>query len=223
MIEKKWENSGIILNEVFGTNNNQLLPEIINFKKADNCKIYIHLNRDSNTTNDVIGKYCNKFEWMLMIKKLYENKGIYEVIGLASELFGNIRETCKESYDLICENPKEISPIYNGVHINKIFSNIDIVYTAEHVFIPKNNLRIFIITNENDIVLSKICFNTCHSVFATNIKNKQQFNEEISNADYMKLKDMILEYDLWQEVQLFKNIDLKNMSNLFEVKINELK
>lgn len=226
MPRQKWNISGIVLDEVFSTQNCNCYPlqDIIKFQKSDNGKFYIYLN---NTNGQLDKKYCNYFEWLLMIEKL--NNNIYEIKGLATEIFGNIRESYIESYDLIWENQHLINAIYNGIDIFSIVGknkNTDIcaTYTAEHVFIPKKCFRIFI-SKSSDINLIQQYTQNCDCVIGLSDIDYKDNAENFIDAqckDYDRLNKIITNNDLWEEITSVSSLDTNKNNELLK-RINEVK
>lgn len=146
---------GIVLNRMYvGTYlASNLGHEVINMYQADNGKHYLYLN----ATGDFTSNHKGKIGYMLLVK--YHKAGEVEVIGLAKDL-KDVFDSDLKKPDSYKENKrlsnsqveyinKEGGISYGGASILDIFrqseqQNVYITFSAEKLYVPKNNMRVFI-------------------------------------------------------------------------------
>ena len=147
---------GIVLKRMYVGNYlaTNLGHEVINLFKADNGNHYIYLN----ATGNFVPKHRGKIGYMLFVKYCQENE--VEVIGMATELkevkgsdqslgknYKTLRKEINNAQKHFIQDEGGIE--YGGVSILDIFNNAEqqsifITYKAGNVYLPANDLRIFL-------------------------------------------------------------------------------
>ena len=238
------DNKGIVLNRMDGSGeylHTNLGHEIINFFQADNGKHYLYLNATGNFAKE----HKNKIGHMLFVK--YYDKGIVEVIGMATDLkavrganmplkrdkkFKEVDENIwKLQIDFInkekvCYGGKSILDIFSGAEQQSIF----ITYKAEKVYRIKSSHRIFIcfssVNSDANLPIGGIVIKLSEINQAkTSLKqyiypsdSKEDYSD--SKNDYKALKELIDVEDLWVsvgKVNLNQYKASRQMISLFDI------
>ena len=159
---------GIVINRMYVGDylSSNLGHEIINLFQADNGCHYLYLNASGSFAAEHID-----IRYMLMVKN--GPKDCFEVIGMAKGLMPvpGVEEPRKrdirENSPLINEKQKSFikdqpdgDVKYGGVSILDIFNkaeqqNVFITYKAQEVFVPKDNVRIFLLYSKEAQNLSE--------------------------------------------------------------------
>lgn len=159
---KAFGKQGIVINRMFvgGYLTNNLGHEIINLFQADNGCHYLYLNSSGS-----FSKEHSEIGHMLMVKS--GPKDCFEIIGLATGLTPvdgvdeprkkDIKEFVEsinqEQLDFIASQPGgDIK--YGGISILDLFNdaeqqNVFITFKADKVFVPQNNLKLFLRYDKN--------------------------------------------------------------------------
>lgn len=157
--ERTKDKPAIVINRMYAGDylSRNLGHEIINLIQMDNGYYYLYLNPYGNFSN----VHSDKIGFMLMVK--YFSKNTFEVIGMAKNLL-QLKEVDKpykkyqdNKYNSIFESQlkfikeDEGGIKYNNIPLNEIFNNaeqqtifITFKVKEQNIFIPKNDIRIFI-------------------------------------------------------------------------------
>lgn len=230
---------GIVLNRMYvgdylATN---LGHEVINLFKADNDKHYIYLNATGNFAKE----HSGKIGYMLFVKYCQENE--MEVIGMATELkevkgsdqslgknYKTLRKEINNAQKQFILDEGGIE--YGEVSILDIFNNAEqqsifITYKAGNVYLPANDLRIFLRygndaqneLNGNKMFIALKSYNLPKTSLKSYIYPE---NNEDTCADYNNvLNNLINNKELWTtkgiEKVNVKNTKIQQSVSIFDI------
>ena len=242
--------SGIVLNRMYVGDYlmSNLGHEVINLYQADNGRNYLYLN----STGDFVKAHQDRIEYMLMVK--YYGIGEVEVVGLATGLkdvysadhkFTNKYGTTNTAILKIQQEFIEIEPggvCYGGASIFDIFGeagqqSVFITYTAEKVFIPHDNVRMFIrfhsekpvaypVHEASDIVVTLGGYQQAKASLKQYIYPEGTYSGDLAKQnvaekqdDYLKIRTMLIDdSSLWEESN--NKVDEEELSEVSQRKVS---